>query len=174
MGAELRRALAGGRGVAEDRLDVAGRLRVVGEPGQVGIRRGGQRGQRSAMEPPALERRERLLDGHARDLVAERDRVAVGAQHPGRQAGVEGIWLVGQRFEQPQLGPLRHDRDRVEQRPRRGVQPGAAGEDGVADGRREVGAAGRERLGDEEGVAAGAAVQLGVVDVRGQLRHRFG
>jgi hypothetical protein len=51
------------------------------------------------VQPQALERGERLLDGDARDLVSERDRVPLGTQHPGGQAGVERGWLVGQRLE---------------------------------------------------------------------------
>ncbi|MGZ6672132.1 MAG: hypothetical protein ACXVFM_07255, partial [Solirubrobacteraceae bacterium] len=38
------------------------------------------------------------LDGHARDLVAEAHRVALGTQHPAGQAVVEGVQVAaGQR-----------------------------------------------------------------------------
>ena len=74
---------------------------------------------------PAV-RRERLLDRDARDLVAERDGVALGAQHARRQARVEP-----RRGRRPasassshSSAPRRDDRDGVEQRAR-ARRPGA-------------------------------------------------
>ena len=79
----------------------------------------------------------------------------------------------GERLEQPQLGVPRHDGDGLEQCPRSWTQPCRAGEHGIADGEWDLLFAGRQRLGHEERIACGLAIQLLGVDAvrRSQLRH---
>ena len=78
--------------------------------------------------------------------------------------------------EEPELGLRRRDRDRLEQRPRRGADARHAGEHRVTDRGRGLALSGSQHLGDEEGVAGGRAVELVRVEpVRlGELRdgHR--
>jgi hypothetical protein len=178
MGAERGGVLAGVRGVVQHRLGVARRVGVVREPREVARapRRGGQRGKRRAVQVHAAVGRQRLLDRGARDLVAERHHIALGAQHARGDAGLEPAEVVArQRLEQPQLGALRHDRDRFEHAAR-AAEARRPGQHGIADGVGNLGAAGREHLGDEERVARGTAVQLGGVDAvkRGERRDRPG
>ena len=95
MGPEHGRPLAGGRGVAQHGAGVVGTLGVVHEAGGIGVGAvRGERRERLAMQRHAPVGRERVLDGDARDLVAEAHRVALGVQHPRRQAGVEIVQLA--------------------------------------------------------------------------------
>ena len=178
MGAEHRRALAGGGRVEQHRVGVAGGLRVMREAG--GIRASavrGERRQRRAVERQAPVRRQRVLDRDARDLVAEADGVALRAQHPRGQAFVEVVELaLGERVEQPQLGARRRDGDGVQQHPRPVAQARGAGQHRVADGLGQLGVGAGQHLGDEERVAGGRPVQRFVIDRRrpGERGHRLG
>ena len=97
-----------GRGELEHSGGVAGGLGVVGEPR--GVRRAGRRGderrQRVAVQRGPAVGRERLLDRHPRQLVAEGDAVGRRCQHARPEALVQAGELRrgGQRVEQPELG----------------------------------------------------------------------
>ena len=174
MRAERRRALARCPREAQHGLAVTRRLGVVGEPREVDLPpgRAGERGQGAPMERERAVRRQRLLDGDAGDLVAERDGAARRAQHPGGEALLEVAELAAcQLLQQPELGPRRRDRNRVEQRAGARAETGGARQHGVADAVGHRGAARRERLGDEERVAGRAAVELLRVDAV-QTRER--
>ena len=75
MCAEARRLLGRRGRVPEHRLAVASALGVVGEARQVGcsVRRSVSASEHRAVEREAPRRRQRLLDGDARQLVSERD-----------------------------------------------------------------------------------------------------
>ena len=82
--------------------------------------------------PPA--RRDGALEREPRELVAERDRLSVLAEHAGGKAAVELLQLVRRnRLEQPELRLPRDERDDVEQAPRRRPERGGAGQHGIAD-----------------------------------------
>ncbi|HEY1275473.1 MAG TPA: hypothetical protein VGF25_11200 [Thermoleophilaceae bacterium] len=171
-------AVARRRRVPEDRLGVAGGLRMVCEPRGLGAaaRRLSERGEGRPVERHAPVRRNRVLHRHPRDLVAERDGVAVGLQHARGEAGLEQWELVGgERLEQPHLGAVGHDRHCLEQRAGAGLEAGRTRQHRVADGRRHPATVARgEYLGHVERVAAGPAMELGGVEVRGagERRHR--
>ena len=114
--AEPRRPLARGRRELENGVDVPGGLGVMGDPGQVGARRGGPASAGApAVKLVAAVGRHGLLDGDALDLVPECDPVAVDAEHPRRQAVLdEGQLVGGDLLEQPHLGARRRDGDGVE------------------------------------------------------------
>ena len=60
------------------------------------------------------------LDGEPGELVAEGHAVAVATNDAGLETGVQVLELLGHdRFQEPQFGAERHDRDRVEQPSRR-------------------------------------------------------
>ena len=119
------------------------------------------------MQPDPAVRRQRVLDGHPRDLVAKADRVALGPQHPGRQARVERRQIaLRQRLQQPQLRAPRNDGDDVQQGERAFVQARDPGQHRVAHRGRNGVIGGREHLGDVERVAGRPAIQLAVVDAR--------
>ena len=78
----------------------------------------------------------------------------VGHEHARAEALLERAERVArQPLEQPELGPLRRDRDRVEQLPRAGASRAARAEHGGPDGVRYASPPGGDRLGDEERVA---------------------
>ena len=83
------RAFAGGSRISKHGLRISGRFRMVGEAGRVDRSQAGQRGQHDTVKFVATVSRDRVLDGQARELVAERH-VALNLQHPGRQAFLEG------------------------------------------------------------------------------------
>ena len=70
----------------------------------------------------------------------------------------------GQRLQEPHLGLRGRDRDRLEQPARRAERRATRGEHRVAHGVRDLARARRQHLGDEEGVAAGLAVEVLRVD----------
>ena len=119
-------------------------------------------------------RRQLALDREPRQLMPERNRVAVCAQHPRGEAIVEVRQLAGSDdLEQPELRPARHQSDHLEQPPRRLVQQRDAREHGVANRLGQVAACGGEDLGDEEGVAERQPVdRVGVgIERRRELTH---
>jgi hypothetical protein len=69
------------------------------------------------------------------------------------------------RPEHTELGRRRSDRERPQQLPRLGAQASGACEHGIPDGRRDLRAARRQHLRDEERVPAGAAIELLRVDL---------
>ena len=157
-------AAGGGRGPCRagrepaDRLQVAGAARVVGEAGGVVDARALELLEHLEVELAAARGGDRLLHGAAGEVVAEGDRLALQVQQPGTQAGVERAATL----EQPQLGVAGDDRGELDR------LAGAVVErrDAVADRR----AGRRERLRDEERVAAGERVQVGRVAAR-ELAH---
>ena len=120
-------------------------------------------------------RRERLLDDHAGDLVAEADGVPVGVQHARRETRVEpGRLSAEQRLEQPQLGARGLDRDGVEQRAGVVVQPRRARQHRIAHGLGDLSPARGQGLAHEERVAGRAAVQLRRIDLGRSREQRDG
>ena len=126
------------------------------------------------LDPPV--RCDRFFDDEPRELVPERDGGSLGREHARGQALLEGVErLAGERLEQPELGLLRHDRDRVEE-PRRGrAEPrrrGRSTRPAPSPGTRRPGG---EHLDDEERVSGGLPIELVSVDaVRlGQPRDRL-
>ncbi len=151
----------------EHRRDVSRSLGVVREPREVRrpVRRRAQQGEspRVELDPPA--RSERVLDREPGQLVAERRGSVRHRDHSRGRAVVEAFeGVAGERFEQPQLGVGRHDREGLEQLPRTRVEHGSAREHGVADGGRDASGACGEHLDDEERIAAGRAIQRLRVD----------
>ena len=177
MRTERRRA-GGRRGCeAKHRLDVAGRLGVVREPGQIGSasRWVDERGERPAMQIDPSVERDRFLDGETPELVPERDGRRLGHEHARHQALLERLnRFCGERLQQPELGPRRHGCHRLKQPPRPSTEARGTGEDRVPHRVRNLIGARGERLDDEERIAGGLAIQLARIDaVRlGQLRDR--
>jgi hypothetical protein len=141
---------------------------VVSEPRglrSTGRRRGERRQGGPVQRRPAV-RRQRLLDRHPGQLVAEGDAVVRRGQHARAEALLEAreLLLPRQRVQQPQLGVGLGHGDRAQQRRRRRAQARRAGQDRVADRRRDVPFAPRQHLGEEEGVARRPAVELARVD----------
>ena len=170
-------ALRSGGGEADHGLGVAGGVGVVGKARQVARPAGWgrERRQGGALQGPPAIGRHRLLHGHACELVAKGDTLAVGRQHARTQAGLKRRQLVGsERLEKPQLRRSRADSDRLEQALRRPGQPAHARKDRIAHRLRDTRGGAGQRLGHEERVAAGQAIQLGRVDVvpRCQQPHR--
>ena len=130
-----------------------------------GLAAADERGQRRPVQGDMPVGRELVLDRRAGDLVAERDRVALGAQHPRGQARLELRKLVRQRSARAARSPRAAARRR---RPRAAAARGGAGAPrGRARRRarcRACCAVAREHLGHEERVAAGARVERGAVD----------
>ena len=161
----------------EHRLPVTGRLGVVREPRELGRAAGwvGERRERLLMKSDPPVRRQRLLNGEARELVAECHTCRGGREHAGGQAFVELVDDIRcERLEEPELDRGRHDRRRLEQRARRRAQARGAGEHGVPDRVRDLVLARRQHLRDEERISRRLAVELVRVDaVRlGKRRHR--
>ena len=126
------------------------------------------------LEP--AQRRERFPVRPPSQLVPESHGVAVEHQQAGSLAfGDRGVRVSRMGRHQPQLGARGDHRDELEHAPRRGAQSCGADQHGVADagGRRAF--TRRQRLGDQERVAAGRGEQRLRVGVRaGQLGHRGG
>ena len=176
MGADRVRARGGLGREPQHGARVTGGLGVVREPRGLrsADRRRGERRQGGPVQRRPAVRRQRLLDRHPRQLVAEGDAVGRRGQHPRAEALVEAgeLVLAGQRVEQPQLRVGLGHGDRAEQRRGRRAQARGAGQDRVADRRRDVAIATGQHLGQEERVARRPAVELPRVDaVRlGELR----
>ena len=103
---------------------------------------------------------ERLLDHAPGELVPEAndaafdDRAARAPRTRRARPARPGL------AHEPQLGRARHDRDELERRARVRGELARTGEHRIAHRRRRQLAAGGDRLGDEERVAAGDGVQL--------------
>ena len=167
MGAERRRALGGRRREAQHGRPVPGHVGVVGDAGRVprAARARRKRRGRAAMERHPAMGRQRLLDGQARQLVAERDAVGLRGDHARGQALLQMVELVGrERLQEPDLGLRRRDRDRLEQAARGLGQARDPRQDRVAHRGRDHARPRREHLGHVEGVAVRPAVQVRGVD----------
>jgi hypothetical protein len=118
VGAQGGCAFGSGGGITQNSWAVSGGVGVMREPFDIrraprGIRQGSKR---PAVEGETAIRRERLLHGDPRELVAERDAVGRVPEHPGCQALVERIHVFcGKRLEQPEFGPWTCDGDRFQQ-----------------------------------------------------------
>jgi hypothetical protein len=133
-----------------------------------------QRRQNAPVQLRAPERVDRLLHGAARELMPERDVVALHLEDAGGEALVECA-----------RRPVEHTREQLELRvpPDNGGGIGdlaggaaelcGASEDRVADALGNARAARRQHLGDEERITAGQPVELGGVDLRalGECLH---
>lgn len=169
------RPLGGGGRVEEHRRVVAGRLGVVGEAGVIGGRQVGQGAQQGGVQRAPPGRRDGALDGEARELVPEREPGALLVQDPGRPALLEGVQrLRRDEIEQAQVGPAGHDRDGVEQAPRRRGEAARPCEHRLPHGGRQA-PAGGEHLGHVERVASRPRVELaGVQRLLGRERGHGG
>jgi hypothetical protein len=169
VGAEPPRALPRSLRVLEHGGAVTGRRGMVRQARRLGAP--GQRRQRRPVQGDAPVGRELVLDRRARDLVAEADRLALRAQHPGCQARLELGQLVRRDpLQQPDLRARPRHGHGLQQPPRRSAQAPRPGEHGVAHAPRRARAFAREYLGHVERVAARAGMKCGAVDAvrRGQ------
>ena len=175
MRAGLRRLARRRRADGHDRRHVARLDRVVHQPGALRPLLRAQRRDHGRVELPAPDRRQAVLDRAAGELVAEGDAVGAVLEHAG------GLRL-GQRLEaraEQRGGEVEIDvpgdhRQLVERLAALGAEPADARQHGLHHADRD-GVAGRgQRLGHEERVAAGHAVQgvrVGAGAGR-QLAHR--
>ena len=152
MCAQLGRALGGCRRQFGDGRAVPSGFRVMSEEREVRSA-SAQHAQDDAMQVAPPNRPQHLFDRHAGQLVPERHGLAFLDDHPRHERAVEVTHVLTHRgLEQPELGPRRHDRDCIENAARTVVERRGTRENCVADGRRNLVAARRERFGDEEGV----------------------
>ena len=167
----------GGR-EAKDGLSVARRLRVMREPREVRspARWIGERGERATVQGDLPLERDRLLDREACELVPEGDAPGSRFEHARAEALLEPLddGILVECLEKPELAARRYHGDGLEEPRRDGVEPRRTGEDRVAHGCRDLVWSRRERLDDEERVAAGLVEELVRVEaVRvGELRDR--
>jgi hypothetical protein len=117
---------------------------------------------------------QRVLDGTAGQLVAERHGLRAHLQHAAPLAVGEQREIAQQRPRQRQLELRGNDGELLQRVPHRAVQPSDAGEHGVHDGRRNAVRRRRQRLGDEERVAAGERVERGGGDRGAPRPPRYG
>ena len=171
MGAERRPPARPPRGRSEDRLASPAASAWCARRAGSGRARRARASAASARRCSAgrAVRRQRLLDRHARELVAEAHRVAARrAASPSARHSSSASELVGrERLEQPRARPAtaRSRRPRAAPAPARPSRA-SAGQHGVAHGRRDRLAGGGQHLGDEERVAAGPRVQRVGVEAR--------
>ena len=123
----------------------------------------------SAVEVAPPRGRNVLLECEARELVPEADRLSFGRQHPGGQAFVQRSGCVAREpLEQPELGPRRYDRDRLEHGRRRSLSTRRAGQHRLPPRRRDLPSPPQAPR-DEEWVPGGLPMELvGVDAVRGR------
>ena len=129
-------ALGRGDRIAQSRLGFGGGFGMVGEPSRIGRadRRLLERHDREAVQAGGSARLDRLFDGASRKLVSELDPAVARTKRSRAEAFLERVDAGRrQRLQQPELDPLRHDRDGVEQRPCGFAQRGDAGKDGIPD-----------------------------------------
>ncbi len=143
----------------EDRLDVARLDGMVHHARGLGARLRAQRRHHGGVEAPPPQRREAALDRPPGELVPEREAVRPDVDH----AGVLGLReRVDPRPQQlggeVEAGVRRHDGQLVERLAAVVAEPADAGQHGLHHGRGHGVARRRERLGDEERVAARDAV----------------
>ena len=141
MRAERGGACRGRRGKAKHRVPVTCGLRMVREPSKIGsaVRRVGKGRKRRLVRSHPPVRGQRILDGETCQLVAKRDAVLLCVEHSGSQTLVEVVHSgARQALEEPQLGLLRHDRDRVEHQPRCGAEACGTGENRVTNRGRDL------------------------------------
>ncbi len=146
---------------------------MVRQAGDVDRRHGPlEGGERGAVEPATLGRRDGLEHSEAGELVAELDAVAAGPQHPGAPHASTPP-AASPASSSSNHSSMRSGTTAEASRARR-ASPGRwrrAASTASATERGKLNASGGQRLGDEERVAAGEAEQLVEVDPRlvGQL-----
>ena len=134
-----------------------------------------QRHEYPCVSLSGAQRRERLLDGPARELVTERHRVLVHGEHSPLLRG-QGVLdpARAQHVQQGRLGAGRDDCEQLEQGPGRRGQRRQPGQHRVAHRRGDPFILGREQLGDVERVAARRGVHpQPPVGLARQPRHRL-
>ena len=100
--------------------------------------------------------RQRFLDGHPRELVAERDAPGSAAEHPGRQALLEAVErIAGKRLEEPDLGVGGDGHDASSSARAAGLEARGPRQHRVANRRGDLLLPAASDLGDEERIAAG-------------------
>ncbi len=154
--------------------DVAGGLGVERQAGVVVAAERLQRIEHLAMDVDPPVRGDRRVDGDAGQLVAEPDRIPVDDEQAGGDELVDVLTVEPGLDQQRRLGPLAEHGDDLQRRPGLRAELHGAGHDRVARRARQLGGAGAQQLGDEVGVAAGEAMQLGGIEpgTIGQLGHR--
>jgi hypothetical protein len=118
--------------------------------------------------------RDRILDGHSRQLVAELQPFRPGLQHSRRHALVDQLQCAaGHLSQQPGLHRRRHHGCGFEYQPGGRGELGRSGQDRISHGRRNVLASSREHLGHEEGIPGGRSEQAVRIDpaVADDARH---
>ena len=143
------RGAGGGGGVAADRVVVAGAARVVGEPRGIVVAGGLERGEHAPVELAPAGGGDAVLDGAAREVVAERERVAVRSAAARRRCTRRSP-SAGSAISHSSVAPGTTRRELDDARAARSASLHA----------RASCVARRERLGDEERVAAGDRVQV--------------
>src|SRR5215468_2284608 len=102
---------------------------------------------------------ERAFYGLARQFVTEGDRVALQAQDTGGQTLVEGVIQADSRDE-PRLDAVRRDGYQLEKSLRRWRAARDASKHRVGDASGEGWRVAGERFAEEEGIAAGGAIEI--------------
>ena len=134
-----------------------------------------QRREYPCVSLSGAQRGERLLDGPAREFVAERHRVLVHGEHSPLLRG-QGVLdpARAQHVQQGRLGAGRDDGEQLQQRPGRLGQRRQPGQHGLAHRRGDPFVLGREQLGDVERVAARRGVHpQPPAGITRQPRHRL-
>ena len=141
---------------------------MVGEPCEIRGAAGRRAQRRECLRVQARRsiQADGLLDRQAGELVSKRHAGGGRHEHARRQTLVETILdgVAGESLEQPELGLLGNDRDRLEHRSGGRAQVCGAREHGVPDRVGDPLGPHGERLDHEERVAGGLAVELVRVD----------
>ncbi len=159
MGAERGGPCRRTRRELTDRIGAAGAVGVEREAGVVVAAGRLQRVEHPAVHLDAAVWGQLGIDGHACQLVAEAHGVAIGDEQPGVDQLVDVEAVEPGRGEERRLHPAAQQGHHVECRPRRRADPQGPGQHGVACRAGQVGRAGGQQFGQEEGVAAGQAVE---------------
>ena len=94
---ESRRARRRGRSKPQDRLSIACRLSVMGQPGGIGIRGTGELDQDTSVELRVPRSRSGGLYGKAGQLMPERNGIAIGLKDPrGEALSESSVGFAGQ------------------------------------------------------------------------------
>src|SRR5579884_2180027 len=113
------------------------------------------------------------LERLARELVTERQRLALTAQKPGSNALIKRTHITAHLLEQPSLDPLGHNRHCPQDFERAWRQSASAREHGIANARRYRPRTGGKDLGYEERIPARHTMKLQSIrpPAIGELAH---
>jgi hypothetical protein len=161
---------AGGsrRGKPEDRVTISRGLGMMREPCQVELATGrrGEGTEREAVQREPVVRRQLLLHRQAGELMAEPHTRLPGGEHPRGKDLVQAFQAAGREpLEEPQLRLARHNGGRFQDVPPTIAETRKSRHDRVAHRRRDLLAAGRQHLRDEERISPRCPIQLGRVEV---------